>query len=204
MVGSRVNLTCSISLPSGVTGSPQFEWDGPLISTNLSSSEEGMIFSQLTLIDIAPSDAGPYTCTATLGGSVSTTINVIVQGNNAAPQGELCVLFTLLSSVKVPVPSISHSTLLAGATSNLTCDFSLDYFPHEASATWTVNENGNGVTQNDRVLIEGVILSFSPLNTSDSGRYSCELNITSLKPYVIVQGPPMASNKLPIAVESKP
>ena len=83
MVGSRVNLTCSISLPSGVTGSPEFEWDGSLISTDLSSSVEGMIFSQLTLSDIAPSDAGPYTCTATLRGSVSTTFNLSVQGNTA-------------------------------------------------------------------------------------------------------------------------
>ena len=87
MAGSRVNLTCSISLPSGVTGSPEFEWDGPLTSTDLSSSEEGMMSSQLTLSDIAPSDAGPYTCTATLNdGSVSTTINITVQGNNTAPQ----------------------------------------------------------------------------------------------------------------------
>ena len=66
-----------------MTGNTEFEWDGPLISTDLSSSEEGMIFSQLTLSDIAPSDAGPYTCTATLGGSVSTTIIITVQGSNA-------------------------------------------------------------------------------------------------------------------------
>ena len=70
-----------------MTGSPEFEWDGPLTSNNFSSSEEGMIFSQLTLSDIEPSDAGPYTCAATLyGGAVSTTINISVQGNNAALQ----------------------------------------------------------------------------------------------------------------------
>ena len=87
MAGNRLNLTCSITLPSGVTGSPEFELYGPLTSTNLSSSEDEMMSSQLTLSDITPSDAGPYTCTASLyGGSVSTTINISVQGNNTALQ----------------------------------------------------------------------------------------------------------------------
>ena len=103
----------------------------------------------------------------------------------------------------MPVLTITHGTLLAGTASNLTCDFSLDYFPHEASATWTVNENGNKVAQNDRVLIEGATLSFSPLNTSDSGRYSCELSIISLTSHVIVQGSPRKSDELLIVVESK-
>ena len=101
----------------------------------------------------------------------------------------------------MPVPSITHSTLLAGTTSSLTCNYSLSHFPHASSATWTVN--GIEVTQNDRVLIEGVTLSFSPLKTSDSGRYSCELIITSLTPYVIVQGVPITSDELPVAVKSK-
>ena len=80
--GSAVNLTCSITLPSGVTSSPQFEWDGPLTKKIIRTGEEGIMSSQLTINDVEPSDAGPYTCTATLGGSVSTTINITVQGNN--------------------------------------------------------------------------------------------------------------------------
>ena len=82
MAGNILNLTCSIFLPSGVTGSPEFELGGPLTSTDISNSVDGMMSSQLTLSDIAPSDAGPYTCTATLGGSVSTTVNISVEGNN--------------------------------------------------------------------------------------------------------------------------
>ena len=105
------------------------------------------------------------------------------------------VQYTFFSPVEVPAPSITHSTLLAGTECNLTCDYSLDFFPHEASASWTVNGN--------EVLIEGVTLSFSPLNTADNGKYSCELNITSLTPYVIAEGPPRRSDELSIAVESK-
>ena len=109
---------------------------------------------------------------------------------------------TFHSPVEVPAPSITHSTLLAGTESNLTCNYySLDSIPHEANATWRLK--GNKLTQNDRVLIEGATLSFSPLNTSDSGRYSCELSIISLTSNVIIQGPPRKSNELLIAVESK-
>ena len=110
-------------------------------------------------------------------------------------------IYTFFSPVEVPDPSIINSTLLAGTESNLTCDYSLDSIPHEASATWRLN--GNKLTQNDRVLIEGATLSFSPLNTSDSGRYSCELSIISLTPHVIVQGSPRKSNDLLISVKSK-
>ena len=111
MAGSDVDLICSISLPSGVTGSPEFEWDGPLTSTDLSSSEEQLIFSQLTLGDIAPSDAGPYTCTATLGGSVSTTINISVEGNNEVFQ-LLVLVSCILYSLQFKPPLHQSYTLL--------------------------------------------------------------------------------------------
>ena len=111
------------------------------------------------------------------------------------------IMYTSFSPVQVPAPSITYSTLLAGTASNLTCDYSLNDFPHEASATWTVN--GNEVTPNNRVLIDEVTLSFFPLNTLDHGRYSCELNITSLTSHVLVQGPQNKSDELPIAIESK-
>ena len=102
----------------------------------------------------------------------------------------------------MPTPFIAHSTLLAGTRSNLTCDYSPHYYPHIIpSATWTVNETE--VTQNNRVLIEGVTLSFSPLITSDSGMYSCELIITSLTPHVIIEGSPKTCTELQIVVESK-
>ena len=203
MAGNILNLTCSISLPSGVTGSPEFEWDGPLTSTNISNSVDGMLLSILTLSDIAPSDAGPYTCTATLGGSVSTTVNVSVEGNNEVFQLQVfSVMYTLFPAVQAPIPSVIHTTLQAGTTSNLTCIYSLmDDFPHDARATWRVDKSN--LTQNDRVLIEGVTLSFFPLKTSESGVYSCELTITSLTPHVIIEGSPKTSAELLIVVESK-
>ena len=51
------------------------------------------------------------------------------------------------------------------------------------STAWTVN--GSTVTpDDDRVTLEGVSLILSPVTTSDSGNYTCTLNITSLRPYV--------------------
>ena len=75
-VGHRVTLTCSLTLPTGVTGTPSFRWNGP--SGNIYNFVQpyftGRIVShRLTLSQIAPSDVGEYTCTADLSGSVSTT-----------------------------------------------------------------------------------------------------------------------------------
>ena len=77
----------------------------------------------------------------------------------------------------------------------------MDDFPHDTRATWIVDKSD--LTQNDRVLIEGVTLSFFPLKTLDSGMYSCELSITSLTPHVIIEGSPKNSAEMQILVESK-
>ena len=108
---------------------------------------------------------------------------------------------TLFPAVQAPTPSVIHSTLQAGTISNLTCNYSLmDDFPHITRATWIVDKFN--LTQNDRVLIEELTLSFYSLKTSDSGMYSCELTITSLTPHVIIEGSPKTSVEL-IVVESK-
>ena len=79
MAGVTVVLNCSISLPTGIVGTPRIEWMGPGASMNTTHSE-GNTFSILTLNEIEPSQAGLYTCTAILGGSISTTTNVTVSG----------------------------------------------------------------------------------------------------------------------------
>ena len=89
-----------------------------------------------------------------------------------------------LSLVPIPAPSISVLSLLAGTVGNLTCDYNLSSPLVEVSAAWTVN--GSTVTSDDdRVILEGVSLILSPVTTSDSGNYTCTLNITSLRQYVI-------------------
>ena len=82
MAGDTLTLTCSISLPPGVNGTPVFNWKGPGESptpANLTTSG-GVTYSELTLDVIAASQAGLYKCIASLGGSISTNITVTVLG----------------------------------------------------------------------------------------------------------------------------
>ena len=82
MAGATVTLTCSVSLPTGVTGTPDIQWKGPGVTptpADPTSSGPNMVSSDLTLSEIATSQAGQYTCTATLSGSVSTSVTITVQ-----------------------------------------------------------------------------------------------------------------------------
>ena len=82
MAGDNVTLTCSVTLPSGVTDTPVFQWEGPsgVISTSVTSMTNGQTVSNdLTLDGITTSQAGEYTCTATLSGYITDSIIITVQ-----------------------------------------------------------------------------------------------------------------------------
>ena len=81
MAGDTVTLTCSVTLPTGVTGTPDFQWEGPGVTpTPAGPTTSGqMVSSDLTLSEIATSQAGLYTCTATLIGSNSTSVIITVE-----------------------------------------------------------------------------------------------------------------------------
>ena len=80
--GDSLTLTCSVTLPAGVTGTPDFQWEGPGVTPipaapTISGQE---VSSVLTLSAIATSQAGQYSSTATLSGSsVSIDLTVTVQ-----------------------------------------------------------------------------------------------------------------------------
>ena len=82
MAGDTVTLTCSITLP---TGTPDFQWETPGETTptpaNLVTSGQ-MFSSALTLTEIVTSQAGQYTCTATLSGSVNTSVILTIQSKH--------------------------------------------------------------------------------------------------------------------------
>ena len=85
MAGDSVTLTCSVTLPDGVTGSPEFQWEGPGETPDPAApSTSGQeVTSQLTLSAIRTSQAGQYTCTASLS-------DFIESGNKAVSvQSEL-------------------------------------------------------------------------------------------------------------------
>ena len=91
MAGDNVTLTCSVTLPTGVTGTPDFHWEGPGVTpTPADPATNGQeVSSVLTLSTISTSQAGQYICTATLNGS-SVTI-----ATNVTVQSELLCHFTV-------------------------------------------------------------------------------------------------------------
>ena len=82
MAGRSVSLTCSVALPGTVSGSPVFQWAGPgdtpTLATPTSSGQ--VVTSTLTLSAVRTSQAGQYTCTASVEGStVSSMVDITVQ-----------------------------------------------------------------------------------------------------------------------------
>ena len=121
MAGDTVTLTCSVTLPRGVTSTPDFQWEGPGgVTINLTASGSGdssgsgkafigsgggqTVSSDLPLNEITTSQAGQYTCTATLRGSItnlkSTTIAV-----ESEFSGALSSMILPLPALSVPVPT---------------------------------------------------------------------------------------------------
>ena len=81
MAGDSVTLTCSISLPSGLTDTPVFQWEGPGVTPTPAdpTSSGGVVSSILTLTSVSTSEAGLYSCTASLRGEISTNTIITVQ-----------------------------------------------------------------------------------------------------------------------------
>ena len=81
--GENATLTCTVTLPPGVTGTPDIQWEGPGVSpTPADPTTNGQeVFSVLTLSSISTSQAGQYTCTATFTGArlVMATVNITVK-----------------------------------------------------------------------------------------------------------------------------
>ena len=89
MAGDIVTLTCTVTLPSGVTDTPVFQWEGPggVTPTPEDSITNGQtVSSDLILTTITTSQAGQYNCTATLSGSITESIIITVQSKFNKPQ----------------------------------------------------------------------------------------------------------------------
>ena len=69
----------------------------------------------------------------------------------------------------------------------------------DITVTWMVN--GTAVhTSPDRTSTGGATLSFSPVATSDSGRYTCQLTVATSQTHITVQGPVESTGRV-ITVE---
>ena len=59
----------------------------------------------------------------------------------------------------------------------------------EIAVSWMVNGSVVDTSQDGRISTDGDTLTFSPLTTSDTGRYTCTLALTAPQtPHVTVQG----------------
>ena len=214
MAGNTVTLTCYVTLLHGVTGTPDFQWEGPggVTLTPAASMTGGLtVSSDLPLNEITTSQAGQYTCTATLRGSINTSTTITVESEFSRALSSMILPLPTLS-VPAPTPEITASvtgTVSAGAPLNLTCDYTLSPSVDSevvTAMTWTVNSTEVATSEDGgRISSDGVSLIFSPLTTSDTGRYTCTLTLTASPqtPHVTVQGPVMQSPEKIISVQSK-
>ncbi|CAI8048275.1 Opioid-binding protein/cell adhesion molecule, partial [Geodia barretti] len=174
LAGGSVTITCSISLASGVIGTPVLRWEVPG-ATEFTKQNDGGSSSNLTLSSISTSQAGVYSCSAFLDGSVAADTVITVQ-------------------VPTPIPFITNSTIIPGSSGNLTCSYSPDpTFLVKAYSTWTIGGEEVTATEGDRISTEGTSLIFFPFHTSDTGNYTCSLSLVSITQYInVVQGPQMS------------
>ena len=103
-----ITLTCSVILPVSVVGTPTFKWYNPAgVSHNtVPYFVEEVVYSNLTLGPIRTSQAGQYTCIATLGGSNTTSYTMTVHGKLKLTCW-LHVLFQKLSIIPKKVHKLS-------------------------------------------------------------------------------------------------
>ena len=89
MAGESVSLTCSLTLPGTVSGSPVFQWVGPGDTPTAAdpSTSGQVVTSTLTFSAVRTSQAGQYTCIVLLEGP-NQTINVALRSVNITVQSK--------------------------------------------------------------------------------------------------------------------
>ena len=192
MTGDTVTLTCSVTLPSGVTGTPVFQWEGPGVTPTPAdpTTSEGMVSSELTLSEISTSQAGLYTCTATLSGSINTSTIITVQSRLTIH------IMRKFSLCTVPQPTVVITRSRSGivyAGTEFTLTASITFTDDDVRAvdvdltldiSWT---RGSDVIISDtRITVSGVSgsdtsytasLTFSPITTDDTGSYTASVTV---------------------------
>jgi hypothetical protein len=83
--------------------------------------------------------------------------------------------------------------VVAGSSLRLLCNYTLQSVDTavKENVTWMVNDSKNAIvsSKDSRIITSGATIKFSPLNTFDTGRYTCTLQITPQTPHVGVHGP---------------
>ena len=121
--------------------------------------------------------------------------NVACMIKNYAHKKFLPVLLPATSIILSP----DNDAPYAGTRLCLTCNYTQPNI--QPMVTWMIK--GRAVdTTSERISTEEDTLTFSPLATSDTGRYTCELTVAEDLRYVTVETPVQSEEKS-IAVRSK-
>ena len=136
-----------------------------------------------------------HTLTGRLGGLYTCTV-----ANNKPSNGSAELLV-----VQVTAPSVSVSTtdIVAEDTVYLTCDYALTpSLDVTVSVMWMVNGSVVHKSKDGHVTNNGDKITFSPVTTSDTGRYTCTLSITARLTVLLEQLRPVQSAEKEIIVQS--
>ena len=160
---------CSVTV-TGSADQPTITWLSP--TNTLVGNVNTLTFNPLTA-----SDAGRYTCRATLGSEEQTEdVNVIVMSECSivALSGILCDLISHLSDPSITVSVSGDVAPVARMMLTLTCN--VDGADMITNPTITYQWFRDGMVVSDQTQ---QTWSFSSLAYTDAGQYSCAVNISS-------------------------
>ena len=210
IAGSVYSLVCMVKVVDGLVVVPDVVWmmDGAIlvngINTTLTRTVSGGNSTlNLTFIPLFTSHGGQYTCVATISvpqlslsvtNSSAVTVSVQSELNVVVMYNLHYIIFT------VPAPNAtislipSSQSVYLGTPINVSCAFSVLSVvdtPIVFKTFWIgpqgpiYNGNRTMITTIQSIIVYTTILQISPLNTSDSGLYSCMGNISSNSSYII-------------------
>ena len=170
------------------------------------------------LVDLLPLSLGPETRAVTVTeGTESVLTDPVMSQYTHTLTGRLGGLYTCTATnnkpsndsaellvVQVTAPSVSATAdIVAGGTVSLTCGYALSQSVDvTVSVMWMVNGSEVDNSTYDDITNNGDKITFSPVTTSDTGRYTCTLFITARLTALVKQLGPVQSAEKEIIVQS--
>ncbi len=199
-------MTCTVTTV-GLTGTPSITWKGPggtVISTGSDFTVGGVTWSGptysrvLMFTSLKTTQAGVYTCSATLGSvtSMSTTpVSVTSMLLSCCTKGMKYTLYLSLCTPPPVLPSVAVTAspdriLYDGESVTLTCTITVDPAVDSVVAvtvSWVgpdgaITDGVSGVTGSGPYQST---LTLSSLVTSDTGDYTCTASVGTSTPQVV-------------------
>ena len=190
-IGVSYNMNCTVNVMGLLIPNTMIQWVKKPPNNTIPSPITANTTSIHYIEALNTSDAGLYTCIATIKLS---DIGITVQGNDShiiALKSKMmeCLLisFSLVLQPSVSVSLSRETDLLAGSSLNITCSITLD--PKVNTPVNIVTEWSPVIRPNNRVIIDNVnqyqsVLYFTSLSELDGETYQCSVNVASSSDYV--------------------